>query len=195
MTLTVAATPQFIAQRLTANPLITQWFVIASVIGVVLLAFGAIRAFYRSHAEHLVHVADRERMVVEAAALAGDAHERTIAYACHQLRYDTTSDWGDMVLRTYFVDVLIDGFSTWYVCRNPLHALCGSANLMLDESRGLAGLAEDLSVIVSASGHVSRLISDVADWDTVRSGVRPMKRSAVDVRVLLPYLVSISSVE
>jgi signal transduction histidine kinase len=79
-----------------------------------------------------------------------------------------------------------------WACRNPLHALSGSASMMLGEARmsgGGGSLARDLALIVSGSAYISRLISDLAEWSIVRSGVRPVKRESVDVVDVLSHVV------
>ena len=83
---TVAARPEFISVRRTDMPDIVLGVCIGIVVVLVVLITVVGMALYRKQKEAMMKRAREEQhrlSIVEASKL---AHERTIAYACHQLR-------------------------------------------------------------------------------------------------------------
>ncbi len=88
---TIAGLPRFIALRRTDNPAFVLSFALGMNLLVVLLfILGAV--FLHSHeaarSRHLLAAEQHQRKLTEAAR---EAHEKTIAYACHQLRCATVA--------------------------------------------------------------------------------------------------------
>jgi malonyl CoA-acyl carrier protein transacylase len=83
----IAARPSFIARRRTTMPL----SVLGLSVGIVLVVVCLLSAVLALH-QHRVRGEMKQRQLREEHQLnvvnaAKEAHERTIAYACHQLRY------------------------------------------------------------------------------------------------------------
>ena len=83
---TFAALPEFLASRQTNNPL----FVLGFSLGVmaVLIVLFALMAFYlyKRDRQHIAASLERQLQKQQVVNAAKEAHERTIAYATHQLR-------------------------------------------------------------------------------------------------------------
>jgi hypothetical protein len=84
--MTIAALPNFIRSRRSDNPVYVLAFALGTNIAVILL-FVLASVYWRKDAlarERLLLAAEQhQRRLMETAK---DAHEKTIAYACHQLR-------------------------------------------------------------------------------------------------------------
>ncbi len=92
---TIAALPRFIESRRTDNPIYVLSFALAMNLLLVLL-FVVITVYMHSQQssreQMLLAAEQHQRRLMEAAK---DAHEKTIAYACHQLRCVTVClAWG-----------------------------------------------------------------------------------------------------
>lgn len=84
--LTVAALPEFVSARATNNPVFILSFSLAIVFAlVVLFAFVIVYQHFKSIAATKAQL-EQQKQQHEVANAAKEAHERTIAYASHQLR-------------------------------------------------------------------------------------------------------------
>lgn len=85
-TLKVTALPEFIKHRQTTNPQFVLGFSVSIVLVlVVLFGLTAIHSRHREVAQ-LKAETDRRQQEIQVINAAKEAHETTIAYACHQLR-------------------------------------------------------------------------------------------------------------
>ena len=86
LTVTYASLPAFVSSRRTSNPDVAMWIVI----GIVLVLVGAscilMIVFQKKHTLLVRQIVETEKHKRKLADTARSAHERTIAYASHQLR-------------------------------------------------------------------------------------------------------------
>jgi hypothetical protein len=78
-------------------------------------------------------------------------------------------------------------FAVW--CRNPLHALSGSANFIKESCKPDDAIYEDVSIIVSGALQMSRLLVSIMDWTKVSVGQLELKQDQFDLSALLLRLV------
>ena len=83
---TFIALPQFVERRRTRNPLYVLGFSVGVVVTMLLLFVGLGAYLYRMDRERVASDMERREQEVKVIAAAKDAHEKTIAYATHQLR-------------------------------------------------------------------------------------------------------------
>ena len=74
-------------------------------------------------------------------------------------------------------------------CRNPLHALSGSANFIKESCKPDDAIYEDVSIIVSGALQMSRLLVSIMDWTKVSVGQLELKQDQFDLSALLLRLV------
>ncbi len=86
LTLTIGALPSFQATRQTSNPDVAMWIVIGIALLIVALAVVILVLFNRKHGMYLDQLVENEKQKRRFADSARAAHEKTIAYASHQLR-------------------------------------------------------------------------------------------------------------
>lgn len=85
-TLKVTALPEYISNRRTTNPQFLLGTSLFIVVVILTLITATLLYFRRREAQHLQAEADRRQQEVQVINAAKEAHEKTIAYACHQLR-------------------------------------------------------------------------------------------------------------
>ena len=92
LTVIVAARPEFISKRRSNLPEVVLAFCLAMVavlVGLLVVGVAILRG--RERVKQQRRVAEEEHRIVVAEA-SKQAHERTIAYACHQLRYTMAAE-------------------------------------------------------------------------------------------------------
>jgi signal transduction histidine kinase len=77
-------------------------------------------------------------------------------------------------------------------CRNPLHALSGSANFIKESCKPDDAIYEDVSIIVSGALQMSRLLVSIMDWTKVSVGQLELHPVSVAVTPFLRELVSLT---
>ncbi len=87
LAITFAALKSFSETRQTTNPDVAMWIVIGIVLLIVAMGVVILVLFQRKHELYVEQVLENEKQKRRLADTARAAHERTIAYACHQLRY------------------------------------------------------------------------------------------------------------
>ena len=79
----------------------------------------------------------------------------------------------------------------YWLRRNPLHAITGCANFLLEHVSEHDASYEDVSTILSSAGQMSRLLSDIMDWSKVSSGRLDVECIATDIHRLLEGTVRV----
>ena len=87
ITMHYAALPEYLNERRTTNPDTAMWIVVGVVVLMVVTAVILLAAYERQNARYSALVLQAEKHRAMLVDTAREAHERTIAYACHQLRY------------------------------------------------------------------------------------------------------------
>ena len=73
--------------------------------------------------------------------------------------------------------------------RNPLHAVAGCAQFLLESTGTESASFEDVATIVSSTAQMSRLIADIMDWSKVSAGKAKLVLARTDVHQLLKSAV------
>jgi signal transduction histidine kinase len=161
---TMAALPEFSDKRSTSNPSIVLGFSVGIV--VVLVALFASLGFYQYKKDMAVAKADAERRQQTALVMnaAKDAHEKTIAYACHQLRNPLQSIVGS-------ISFLKERFLKDDDCYEDISAIAGAAS---DMSRVIDDISDWVKVSVGQlelnleAVTLKSLLEDVVRWSFAR---------------------------
>ena len=81
------ALPAFVVSQQTSNPYISFWTVLGITMIMVVVAVALMAVFERKQAQVVALMLEREVQRHNLANAAREAHELTIAYACHQMRF------------------------------------------------------------------------------------------------------------
>jgi two-component system, sensor histidine kinase len=144
------------------------WIVVAASLGLVLISLLTGVVVFRLRTTVAAAV-DRDRQAVLDLAAARDAAEQSsraksafLAMMSHELR-------------------------------TPLNAIVGYSELMQEEfeQRGEKAVAADVKRVVSASRHLTSIISDILDYSKLEAGRLELQRTPVDVGALAAELVEL----
>ena len=94
--------------------------------------------------------------------------------------------WQPLISEFLRANVHVALFSGVTSCRNPLHALLGSAQFLEEQSghHDAASSCDDLKTIISCAKQMSTIIASMSDWLDANSAGVDVKRQAVDVAAL-----------
>jgi signal transduction histidine kinase len=136
--MTIAALPAFVSSRTTDNPAFVLGFSLGIVVVLSILFTSA--AVYQHRKDKAAAAAEIQRQQQHAQVVnaAKDAHERTIAYACHQLRNPLQSIVGS-------ISFLKEQFANNESCREDITAIAGAAS---DMSRVIDDISDWVKVSV-----------------------------------------------
>jgi signal transduction histidine kinase len=134
----VAALPEFTSSRSTNSPQVVLGYSLATA-GVLIILF-ALMGFYQYKRDIATTQAelDRRRQRAQVVNAAKEAHEKTIAYACHQLRNPLQSIVGS-------ISFLKEQFANNESCREDITAIAGAAS---DMSRVIDDISDWVKVSV-----------------------------------------------
>jgi hypothetical protein len=109
---TMAAMPRFVSSRRTDNPTFVFVFMLGANVLLVLLFVVAAVHMHGREPQRAAAALQAEQQRLKLTEAAREAHEKTIAYACHQLRY--VKPTRDMVARGLHVPACCAHRATMY---------------------------------------------------------------------------------
>lgn len=164
-----------------------------SIVVVLVVLFGLTLVYFRHREKQQLQAeANRRLQELQVINAAKEAHEKTISYACHQLRlvlYRACNSVQDAAQCTRAPGRPL-GILSRLNDRNPLQAVLGSISFLRDQFDESSACFEDIAAITVAATDMARVVSDLSDWVKVSEGQLKLQRRPELVTSLLNDLVS-----